>query len=171
MIDTLIWAGAVLALGMTALLWLLPPARRAIDAWGSAHAVSAAEREAKAQEALAGVEERRHRLAVGGQTIGEEVAREKARLEAEAAQFETDAEAARVCLEPAVAARQRALEARADAEAALAPEAARKALGGEDMAILAEAYATFCGQYGYASTPTFDAWIGNFRGLSDQRDR
>ena len=51
-------------------------------------------------------------------------------------------------------------------KAELAPEAARKALGGEDMAILAEAYATFCGQYGYASTPTFGQWIGNFRGLS-----
>ena len=166
MVDTLIWAAAIFAPAMTLVVWLAPAMRRAIDAWGSGHSVSAAERDAKAQETLAGVEERRHQLAVGGETIKQEVAREQARLAMETAQYETDAEAARVCLEPAVAARQRALEARAEAEAELAPEAARKALGGEDMAILAEAYATFCGQYGYASTPTFGQWIGNFRGLS-----
>jgi hypothetical protein len=165
MLETLIWAGVVLAPAMTLVVWLAPAMRRSIDAWGSSHSVSAAERDAKAQAGLVDVEERRHQLAVDGETIREAAARERARLEAETAQFETDAEAARVCLEPAVAARHRALEARAEAEAELAPEAARKALGGEDMAILAEAYATFCGQYGYANTPTFGTWIGNFRGL------
>jgi hypothetical protein len=168
MVDTLIVAAAILIPLMTLVVWLAPAMRRSIDAWGSGHSVSAAERDAKAQETLAGVEERRYQLAVGGETIKQEVAREKARLEAETAQYETDAEAARVCLEPAVAARQRALEARAEAEAELAPEAARKALGGdaEDLAALGKAYAAFVGKYGYMNTPTFAAWIGDFRGLS-----
>ena len=165
MVDTLIWAAAIFAPLMTLVVWLAPAMHRSIDAWGSGHSVSAAERDAKAQETLAGVEERRHRLAVDGETIKQKTAREKARLEAETAQFETDAEAARVCLEPAVAARTRALEARAEAEAELAPEAARRALGsGEDLAALGKAYAAYCNRV--ISPWGFGEWVGNFRGLS-----
>jgi hypothetical protein len=167
MIDTLIVAAAVFIPLMTLVVWLAPAMRRSIDTWGSGHSASAAERDAKAQETLAGVEERRHQLAVDGETIREAAARERARLAAETAQYETDAEAARVCLEPAVAARTWALEARAEAEAELAPEAARRALGsGEDLQALGAAYAAFCREYGYATVPTFGQWIGSFRGLS-----
>ena len=165
MVDTLIWAAAIFAPLMTLVVWLAPAMHRSIDAWGSGHSVSAAERDAKAQETLAGVEERRHRLAVDGETIKQKTAREKARLEAETAQFETDAEAARVCLEPAVAARTRALEARAEAEAELAPETARKALDGADMKSLTQAYAAYCAAHPTTPRPFCD-WVGNFRGLS-----
>ena len=167
MLETLIWAGVVLLPVMTAVLCLLPSARRAIDRWGALDPATDAERDAAAQETLAGIAERRHKLAISQALIGEETAREKARLEAETAQYETDAEAARVCLEPAVAARTRALEARAEAEAALAPEAAARAMNdGDDLAVLGEAYAAFCNAYGYANVPTFGQWIGTFKGLA-----
>lgn len=167
MTNTLIWAAVVLLPVMTVVLSLLPSARRAIGRWGAAYTVTAAERDAAVQESAAGVAERRHRLALSQALITEETARERARLEAETAQYEMDAEAARVCLEPAVDARRRALEARAEAEAELAPDIARKALeSGEDLKVLGEAYAAFCSAYGFAGTPTFSQWIGNFRGLA-----
>jgi len=168
MTDTLIWAAVVLLPVMTAVVWLAPAARRAIDAWGSAHQIGQSERDATAQAALVDAEERRHELGVRRETIAGEVEAERARLQAETAQYETDAEAARVCLEPAVDARRRALEARAEAEAELAPEAARRALegdSGETMAALGTAYASFCAAYGFAGTPTFSDWVGDFRGL------
>jgi hypothetical protein len=143
-----------------------PPFDRAL---GAGYVVTAAERDAAVQESNQSTAERRHRLALSQALIAEETAGERARLEAETAQYETDAEAARVCLEPAVDARRRALEARAEAEAELAPEIARKALesdAGETMAALGTAYAAFCAAYGFADTPTFDRWVGNFRGLA-----
>lgn len=164
MLETLIWAAVVLALGMTVVLRLLPPLRRAVESWTSAHVVTSAERDAAVQETLTGIAERRHRLALSQALLAEETEAERARISGDTARYETDAEAARVCLEPAVAARQRALEARAEAEAALAPELARKALAGGDMEHLVEAYKTYCENC--VGTPwSFEAWIRGFRGL------
>ena len=162
----LIWAAALFVPLMAAVLGLLGPARRALGRWGDSLAATQAERDAKAALDLADAEEARHGLAVRRGALAEETAREKARLAAETVQFETDAQAARQCLPAAVEARRKALEARAEAEAELAPEAARKALeGAEDLTVLGEAYAEFCREYGYAQVPTFGEWIGNFRGL------
>lgn len=157
--DTLIHAAAVFIPLMTAVVWLGPAARRAIGRLGAAGAVTAAERDVD-------VAERRHRLAVSSGLIDEETAREKARLEAETAQYETDRQAAGEVLAEAVEARRRVIAARAEAETALAFEAARAALGEQDLMALGEAYAAFCREYGYMNVPTFDQWIGDFRGLS-----
>ena len=165
MIDTAIWAASLFAPLMTAVVWLCPAARRAIDAKASVYEASRTEGYAGAQASMAATEERRHLLDVRREAIDEDIAREKALLMAETAQYETDRQAAAGVLEDAKEARRKVIAARAEAEAALAPEAAKRALGGDDMTILAEAYAAFCGQYGYANTPTFGAWIGNFRGL------
>ena len=168
MTETLIWAVVALAPPMTAVLWLAPAARRAIVTWTEAHAASAAEREAAVQGQLAGIAERRHALAVKEAARDQEVAAERASLEAYQAQCETDAEAARRTLPDAVTARQAVLAARADAEAALAPAGARKALEGSDaeaLEPLGEAYETYCQEYKGAQPLTFGQWIKGFDGL------
>lgn len=168
MTDTLIWAAVVLAPVMTAVLWLAPSCRRAITAWTDAHVATTAERDAAVQDRLAGIEEKRHALALRHATLAEDTAAERARLKAEEADFETEAEACRRTLDEAITARRKALAARADAEAELAPETARKALEGSDaesLAALGEAYAAFCARYGYADIPTFGKWIAGFEGL------
>lgn len=162
----LIWAAVVFVPAMTLVLWLGPALRRAIDSVTAAHTVSAAERDAGVQAALADVAERRHRLAISQALLDEETLAERTRLAAETAQYDTDREAAGKVLDAAVTYRREVLAARAEAEAALAPEAARAALeSGDDLSVLGEAYAEFAREYGYAGVPTFGQWIGNFRGL------
>jgi hypothetical protein len=164
--DTLIWAAVVFVPAMTLVLWLAPALRRAIESVTAAHTVSAAERDAGVQAALADVAERRHQLAISRALLDEETLTERSRLAAETAQYDTDREAAGKVLDTAVATRREVLAARAEEEAKLAPEMARKALeGGDDMSVLGEAYAEFTRQYGYSDVPTFGQWIGNFRGL------
>lgn len=168
MTDNLIWAAAVFVPLMTVVIWLTPACRRAITAWTDAHVATSAERDAAVQDRLAGIEEKRHALALRHATLAEDTAAERARLKAEEADFEADAEACRRTLDEAVEARRKALAARADAEAALAPEAARKALEGSDaesLAALGDAYAAFCSRYGYSDIPTFGKWIAGFQGL------
>lgn len=165
----LIWPLAFLVVAMTAVLGLLSPARRALALLGDSFAGTQAERDAKAALDLAEAAESRHKLAVRREHLADEVKFERARLAAETARLEADAEAARHCLPAAVAAREKALKARAEAEAALAPEAAARALesgGAESLAALGDAYAAFCREYGYANVPTFGQWIGSFRGLT-----
>lgn len=143
----MIWAGAVFVPLMAFVAGILGPLRQAVTQWGDAHGQASDERIAQAALGLAGAETARHELAVRRENLAEEAGREKARLAAETAEFETSAAAARECLPAAVEARQVALKARADAEAALAPEAARKALDatdGEVMQHLSEAYAAYC---------------------------
>jgi len=143
----LIWAGAVSVPLMAFVAGILGPLRHAVTQWGDAQGQASDERIAQAALSLAGAETARHELAVRRENLAEEAGREKARLAAETAEFETSAAAARECLPAAVEARKVQLQARADAEAALAPEAARKALdvtGGEVMQHLAKAYAAYC---------------------------
>lgn len=165
--DTLIWAAVVLVPVMTVVLWLTPALYRAIESWIAAHATDSAERGAGVQVTLADVDERRHELAVRRGLLAEETAAKRAQLLAETAEYDTDREAAGKVLDAAEAARREVLAARAEAEAALAPEMARKALegtAGEDMASLSEAYAAYCNAA--LGTPwSFGQWIGNFRGL------
>lgn len=165
----LIWAAVVFVPLMTVILRLLPPCRRAIAAWTDAHVATSAERDAAVRDRLAGIEERRHALALRHATLAEDTAAERARLKAEEAGFETDAEAARRTLDEAVEARRKALAARADAEAELAPEAARKALDAGDaqaLGVLGTAYAAYCREYQLSEPLTFGQWIQGFRGLS-----
>ena len=166
MTDTLIWAAAIFIPLMTLVVWLARPMGRAIDKWGSAHEISQAERDAKAQETLLSVEEGRHQLAVDELTIEQQAARQRARLETETEQYRVDQKAAERTLDSAIAARNHVLAARAAAEAELAPELARKTLSSDDLSVLGDAYAEFCRNYGYAGVPTFAAWVGNFRGLA-----
>jgi hypothetical protein len=143
----LLSAGAVFVPLMAFVAGILGPLRYAVTQWGDAHGQASDERIAQAALSLADAETARHELAVRRENLAEEAGREKARLVAETAEFETSAAAARECLPAAIEARQAALKARADAEAALAPEAARKALnatGGEVMQHLSEAYAAYC---------------------------
>ena len=161
----LIWPLAFLIVAMTAVLGLLGPARRSLRLLGDSLAGTQAERDAKAALDLAEAEESRHKLAVRREHLADEVRFEQARLAAETARLETDAEAARQCLPAAVAAREAALKARAEAEAALAPEAARKALE-ESPAWLAEAYAAYC-EHSYSSAVLpFGRWIQGYDGGS-----
>jgi len=168
MTDTFIWAAVVFVPAMTLVLWLGPALRRAIDSVTAAHAVSAAERDAGVQAALGDVAERRHRLAISQALIDEETLAERTRLAAETAQYDTDREAAGKVLDAAVAYRREVLAARAEAEAELAPEAARKALevnDGDTMAALGEAYAAYVRGYGYADPLPFGRWIQGFEGV------
>lgn len=106
MADTLIWAAVVFVPAMIFVLWLGPALRRAIDSVTAAHTVSAAERDAGVQAALADVAERRHKLAISRALIDEETLAERARLAAETAQHDTDREAAGKVLDAAVAYRR-----------------------------------------------------------------
>src|ERR1700743_2386432 len=115
--DTLIWAAALFIPLMTLVLWLGPALRRAIDSVTAAHTVSAAERDAGVQAALADVAERRHRIAISQALLDEETLAERTRLAAETAQYDTDREAAGKVLDAAVAARREVIAARAEAEA------------------------------------------------------
>lgn len=102
MSDTLIeliWAVVLFVPLMTVVLRLLPPCRRAVTAWTDAHVASNAERDAAVQDRLAGIEERRYALALKQATLAEDTAAERARLKAEEADFETEAEAARRTLD------------------------------------------------------------------------
>jgi hypothetical protein len=160
----LIWAGALFVPLIVLVLGLLGPARRAIAQWGDAHAKSAAERDAAAQRVLADVEGDRHQLAIDRANMAAETERERARLAAETAQYETDRKAAEEALAEAVEARKRVIAARAEAEAALAPDAAKSALqpGGD---WLAAAYRTYCENYEYADPLPFGRWIQGFEGV------
>jgi hypothetical protein len=160
--DT-IWAAALFVPLMTLVLGLLGPLRHAIGQLAGSYAQTAAEREAKAALDLADAEKSRHVLAVRRGALAEETEREKARLAAETAQLETDAEAARRSLDAAAAARAKAIEARADADAALAPEAARKALEGSGE-WLAGAYQAYCENYQYSEPLPFGRWIQGYDG-------
>jgi hypothetical protein len=162
----LIWAGAVFVPLMAFVAGILGPLRYAVTQWGDAHGKASDERMAQAALSLAGAETARHELAVRRENLAEEAGREKARLAAETAEFETSAAAARECLPAAVEARKLQLQARADAEAALAPEAARKALDadGGGMQHLTSAYAAYCqacADIG-ASPYRFNHWIQGF---------
>ena len=165
--STLIWPAVVFVPAMTVVLWLTPALYRAIESWTAAHAAGSAERGAGVQVTLADAGERRHELAVRHGLLAEETAARRAQLLAEAAGYDTDREAAGKVLDSAIAARREVLAARAEAEAALAPEAARKALdgtGSEDMTSLSEAYAAYCSAA--LGTPwSFGQWMGDFRGL------
>lgn len=168
MTDTLIWAGALFIPLMTLVIWLAPSFRRAIDAVAAANTVTAAERDAGVQASLADVAERRHQLAVRSALLDEETLAERTRLAAETAQWDVDREAAGKVLDSAVAARREVLAARAEAEAELAPEAARRALevnGGDTMAALGEAYAAYVRGYGFADPLPFGRWIQGFEGV------
>jgi hypothetical protein len=165
-ISTLIWAGVAFVPSMTLVVWLAPSLRRAISMWTSAHAVTANERDAAVQQVLVDLAERRNRLAVTQSLLAEETASERARLEAQTAQYRTDEEAAGRVLGEAVDARRKVIAARARAEAELAPEAARAAMspGSEmDMKALGDAYAAYCARADYPWP--FGQWVGNFRGL------
>jgi hypothetical protein len=165
--NTLIWAAALFVPSMTLVLGTLGPLRRAMTRWGDSCGKSAAEREAKAALDLAEAAEKRHSTDVHRRAVDAEVMMEEARLGAGTAQYEADAEAARRSLPAAVAARQRALEARAEAEAQLAPELARKALDGsaaEQMASLSQAYAAYCRECDDRPW-SFGQWIQGFEGL------
>lgn len=167
MTDTLVWAAVVFVPLMVLVVWLAPALRRAIDSVTAAHTVSAAERDAGVQASLVGIAERRHRLAISQGLLDEETLAERARLAAETAQYDTDREAAGKVLDSAVAARREVLAARAEAEAELAPEAARKALEGsaaEEMASLSNAYAAYC-QAAIGTPWSFTDWVGDFKGL------
>lgn len=167
MTDTLIWAAVVFIPGMILVIWLAPALRRAIDSVTAAYTVSAAERDAGIQTALTDVAERRYRLAISQALLDEETLAERTRLAAAAARYDTEREAAGKVLDSAIAARREVLAARAEAEAALAPEAARKALEGgaaQEMAALSEAYAAYC-QAALGTPCSFGQWMGNFRGL------
>lgn len=167
--DTAIWAAALFIPLMTLVICLTPSLRRAIDAVTAAHTVSAAERDAGVHAALTSVTERRHELAVRAGLLSEETAAGRARLAAETAQYDTDREAAGKVLDTAVAARREVIAARAEAEAALAPEAARSALRddeGKSMVALSAAYAAYCGDCPGGITPNgFGDWLGDFEGL------
>lgn len=167
MTDTLIWAAVVFVPAMTLVVWLAPALRRAIDSVTAAHTVSAAERDAGVQASLASTAERRLRLAISQALLSEETRVERARLAAETAQYDTDREAAGKVTADAVEARRRVIAARAEAEAELAPELARKALeggAGEEMASLSQAYAAYCREC--VGTPwAFGQWIDGFEGL------
>lgn len=163
--SDLIWAAALFVPLMTAVLGLLGPARRALSRWGDSLAATQAERDAKATLDLAEAEESRHKLTVRKEHLPDEVRFEQARLAAETAQYETEAEAARQCLPAAVEARRKALEARGEADAALAPEAARAALqpGGE---WLAGAYSDYLSRMTYSSDILpFGEWVKGFKGV------
>jgi hypothetical protein len=165
--DTLIWAAVVFVPLMTLVLLLAPAVRREIDAATAAHTVSAAERDAGVQASHVDIAERRHKLAISQALLPEETEAERARLAAETAQYDTDREAAGKVLDTAIAARREVLAARAEAEAELAPELARKALeggAGEEMASLSQAYAAYCREC--VGTPYgFGDWLGDFEGL------
>lgn len=165
---SLAWAGARFVPVIVLVIWLAPALRRAIDSVTAAHTVSAAERDAGVQASLAGTAERRLRLAISQALLSEETGVERARLAAEAAQYDTDREAAGKVTADAVEARRRVIAARAEAEAELAPEAARAALrdGGEEMGALAKAYASYCQDCPSGVTPMgFGDWLGDFEGL------
>jgi hypothetical protein len=168
-LDTLIWAGVWFVPLMTLVIWLGPSLRRAIDSVTAAHTVTAAERDAGVQASLTDIAERRHRLAVSAALLPEETEAERARLAAETAQYDTDREAAGKVLAEAVEGRRKAIAARADAEAELAPEAARTALrdsNGEDMSALVKAYAAYCEECPGGVVPRgFGDWLGDFQGL------
>jgi hypothetical protein len=165
--DTLIWAAVVFVPLMTLVLLLAPAVRREIDAATAAHTVSAAERDAGVQASHAGIAERRHKLAISQALLSEETEAERARLAAETAQYDTDREAWGKVLDTAVATNREVLAARAEAEAELAPEVARKTLEGgtgEEMASLSQAYAAYCNAC--PGTPwAFGQWIDGFEGL------
>jgi hypothetical protein len=146
---------------MFILACLARPARRMIETWISEHTVTAAERDVAIQRELAGIGERRDALALSQATLGERAAAAKARLAAETAQYDTDAEAARRAIDAAVAARQQALAARGQAEADLAPDLVRAAASGQvDLAAAYTAYCRACADIN--STPwSFHHWIGN----------
>lgn len=164
MTDTAIWAAALFIPLMTLIAVLARPLRRAVDQWGGQWASSAAERDATAQQLLAAIETGRHELAVRHSLITEETERERARLAAETAQYDTDQQAAARTLDAATEARNRVLAARAAAEAALAPDAARAALDGSGE-WLAQAYAAYCDNYGYNDPLPFGRWIQGFQGV------
>ena len=98
----LIWAGAVFVPLMAFVAGILGPLRYAVTQWGDAHGKASDERMAQAALSLVGAETARHELAVRRENLAEETGREKARLAAETAEFETSAAAARECLPAAV---------------------------------------------------------------------
>lgn len=140
---------------------LLGPLRAAVRAWAGQYTGTEAEAALSAAEALKAQLDQQVRQG----TVEEETAAARARLRLEAAQLDTDAEAARQCLPQAVEARQAALAARGKAEAEAAPELARRSLelsDGEVMRALKDAYVAFCGEYGYSDIPTFGKWAAGF---------
>jgi exonuclease VII large subunit len=137
---------------------LLVPLRKAVAAWASQYTDTPAEAELSAAQALK--EQLDQQVRQGSLT--EETEAAKARLRLEAAQLETDAEAARQCLPQAVEARQVALEARGRAEAEAAPELARRNSDAEVLQVLKDAYAVFCREYGWSDVPMFGTWISGF---------
>ena len=156
-----LWSLAVFVPLMVLAIALVQPLRKAIGAWASQYTETEDEAALTAAQALK--EQLDQQVRQG--SLAEETAAAQARLRLEAAQAETDAEAARQCLPQAVEARQVALEARGRAEAEAAPELARRALEeseGEVMRALKDAYTVFCREYGYMNVPTFGAWISGF---------
>ena len=167
--STLIWAVLALIVILTGFRYFARPLIRAIDAWGMQHARTAAQADAAAQAELTQVAERRDELALRQATLSERTAAERARLVTETAQYQIDADAARETLEEAVTARRQVLAARADAEAALAPELARSALDGTrdvELRSLIEAYTAYC-EACNGVPAGFSYWLGNFNGLRD----
>lgn len=160
MADTAIWAAALFVPLTILVLAVLKPLRRGLDKWGDSLGPSPAGEYAK----LADAAERQFQAAIARATEPERIAAEKARLAAVRAQYETDALAAGKTLDAAMEGRQRVLAARADAEAALAPDAAKAALEG-DGGWLAQAYAAYCDSYGYSDPLPFGRWIQGFDGV------
>ena len=155
------WPLAVLIPLTLLVLILARPLRSAIAAWASQYQDTPDEARVTAAEARKAELDNEARQGA----MAEEVLVRQAQLRLEAAQRDTDAEAAKQCLPQAVEARQVALEARGKAEAEAAPELARAALEQSDsevMRALGDAYKTFCGEYGYSNVPTFGTWIAGF---------
>lgn len=162
-ISDLIWACVTLALGLAVIFLLGVPVRRALRAWADSLVATASERDAALQEVLVSVAERRHALALREALLDDETASERARFQADTALHETRLKAAAEVLDEAIDANRKVIAARAEAEAALAPEAARNALEASGQAWLAEAYDAYCRSCDDADPLSFGRWIQGYR--------
>jgi hypothetical protein len=160
-IDNLIWALVLLSLGMTCIFLIARPLRRALNAVATERVRSAVERDLAVQTGLVELAERRNDLAIQSATLTEEQERRAVQLRTEIAAYETDIKAASETLPEAIAARKVVLAARAEAEAAAAPELlGHTTSNGEALARMYEVYCKYMREGGY-SPCTFENWKGD----------
>jgi hypothetical protein len=162
MIDTLIWAGTALALGLTIVIGLLGPYRRFLR-----HVREGLIAETAAQ--LARNESERMDASVRRGSLIEETEAEKARLRREAEEDRVSAEAAALCLDEAVAARRSVIQAVAEGEVAAALDDARRrpVLDEPTMKYLNSSYALWCHRLATGSDLlTFNEWLGDFQAMA-----
>lgn len=151
-IETLIWASMVAVVALAGLVLAYRTARHLVAAQNAL-------REETLAEARLDLEERQHDLTLRQETLPEAVAAKKAELEAQAAKYRTDREAAGMVVEDAAEALRVEMKALAEARAEAAPDRARKEAEGIDWGMAQQMYSDYLDNYRYSEPLPFGQWV------------